>query len=176
MLLLLLLCMKLMDVSSSLSSRVRVGTSLRGGGSGRGMKRAREKETEDYSVGDSTKGLEPEDGRAPKPKVPRRSWWSLWGERSVMTNILGDVVHSAFESARRLLSWSQSPVSPGQKQPPFDKDGRLVFEGDHDRPVAIKRQIAFYFSDSNLPTGNCDLSVGLCNERPCCGWTFQCLS
>jgi hypothetical protein len=166
-LILLPMCVESMVSSSSISNHGRIKPPLRGGGFGRGMKRPREKQTEHRSVGNSARGWEPDDGRAPRSKVPRRSWWNLWGDRGAMPSILGDAVQSAFESAKRLFSWSLSPSSPGRKQSDVDKDGRLVFEGDNDKPAAIKRQIAFYFSDSNLPTGEYDMHVGLCSPLKC---------
>ena len=163
-LMLMLMCVESMVAYSSISNHGRIETPLRGGSFGRGVKRPREKQTEHGSMGNSARGWEPEAGRAPRSKAPRRSWWNLWGDRGAMPSILGDVVQSAFESAKRLFSWSHTPPTAyGRTPSDVDKDGRLVFEGDNDKPAAIKRQIAFYFSDSNLPTGEYVMHVGLCS-------------
>jgi hypothetical protein len=153
---------------------------LRGGGwtSGRGVKRSYREDDwrpADLSLNDMT--LSTTDmakaGMMRPTKVARSAWswpWGLGGKYSDdvgrhATGVLDKLATSAsraWQRALQLFSWSSAPTDRNPTRP-FQKrrssnTTRLVFSGDQDRPAAIKRQIDFYFSDSNLPSGACDQS------------------
>ena len=132
---------------------------LRGGGIGKGTKRSRgnpEPVAEGHEEGGNVASFQ--DDRTPPIKAPRRSWWNLsWrgGRKDGDSgNLVKDMLQSALHRARGLFSWSRasSSIFATRKSKASQSRG-LVFKDDHDQPTAVRRQIEFYFSDSNLPSG-----------------------
>ncbi|KAJ1487740.1 hypothetical protein T484DRAFT_1940886 [Baffinella frigidus] len=122
----------------------------------RGMKRALEQE-------EGTRAAE----EIMKPAKRSRLWsWSSaigvvlyevssWGTSALaapgkLARYLGGVI----ESPLVYLWASMQSTPPKRGRPRINVTDFLKFEGDEDKPLAIARQVKFYFSDSNLPTDN----------------------
>jgi hypothetical protein len=166
------LCLMQHVWTSSSHRETRPVLELRGGGwlSGRGVKRSREDDWRplDSSLQDAGgDGIDAGAEMMRPTKVARSAW--AWGWHAQKTSSSEDVGHvgqvfqklvssasSAWQGALRILSWSSNTntklqVSASKKKGSYNT--KLVFSGDVDKPAAIKRQVEFYFSDSNLPTG-----------------------
>lgn len=134
---------------------------LRGGA---GNKRPRDEadgnSTEWQKAGTKCSGLEERnDGGPPAAKVARRSWLGLKSGNSVWGSGLLEMAASAVRGAMSMFSLGKisGRGSAGAKGKSLTK---VVFTGDQDRPSAIKRQIEYYFSDHNLPTGKMCVGAG----------------
>jgi hypothetical protein len=162
---------------------------LRGGGwnPGRGVKRSSRDDDwrpADQSLSDITGSATTDMAKAGmmRPtKVARSAWSWGWGpggkdsedDGGLATGVLDKLASSAsraWQGAMRLFSWprassDRNPTTRPSLKKRSSNNTRLVFSGDQDRPAAIKRQIDFYFSDSNLPSGACDHADFLVREQ-----------
>jgi hypothetical protein len=96
----------------------------------------------------------------PATKRPRSSWWS-----GSFIATAGRMASAVATAVRRLglPSWiaAAGRTRNVAAETGDGKGGRaerkrwavVRFKGDEDKPTAVRRQIDFYFSDSNLPTG-----------------------
>jgi hypothetical protein len=117
----------------------------------------------------------------PATKRARSSWWSgSWARAAASPTALiataGRMANAVATAVRRLRlpSWlvAAKKASNAAAETGGGKGGRaerkrwvvVRFKGDEDKPTAVRRQIDFYFSDSNLPTGR--TFVG-CDGRRC---------
>ena len=135
----------------------------------------------DLCTGD---GVNPaaDDNAIEAPSRGKRLRW-LWGWRgttnasaseghfatqptSMVSRVLGQVTSTLFASIRSLTPWGpradKSRSRSGVNRTKVDKHWTITLKGDENKPEAVKRQLDFYFSDSNLPFGlvrsRCDIS------------------
>jgi hypothetical protein len=106
----------------------------------------------------------------PATKRLRSSWWSgSWARAAAspaaLISTAGRMANAVATAVRRLWLPSRLAAAEGPSGAAAEtgggKGGRaerkrwvvVRFRGDEDKPTAVRRQIDFYFSDSNLPTG-----------------------
>jgi hypothetical protein len=121
---------------------------LRGGGQGPGPRSRKRGREQDWSEEESSSGRDSE------PPKRARVGVLMSSALSTSYNLASMPFRAAYYVCAGVLAAPQAAVSyllPKSNTRRLSDTEMLRFDGDEDKPGAVKRQIAFYFSDSNLP-------------------------
>lgn len=122
---------------------------LRGGG-----KRGRDESAEE-SKSSPEKKIHDGEGDLQRATKRRRGWWSAGVlANSVVSGTMSALKWPAFGMYRIASVVAGTVLNPFSGQKRHDGNDFWRMDGDDDKTAAVRRQIAFYFSDSNLPTGD----------------------